>query len=75
MLERLIDQARLELSPVTLKRCTATDHALDALVSALVARAQALGLTHPVPDGADGQVAREGWIHLPVARSLGRMAG
>jgi predicted nuclease with RNAse H fold len=75
MLERLIDRACLRLSSQTVEHCAATDHALDALVSTLAARAQALGLTHPVSDGADAQVAREGWIHLPFDDSLERLAG
>jgi hypothetical protein len=54
--------------------CTATDHAFDAFVCALVARAAAVGLTC-MPDGADRDAAaREGWIHLPAAESLSRLA-
>jgi hypothetical protein len=45
--------------------CIATDHVLDALLSALVARAAARGLTAGPPDSA-GLAAREGWIHLPT---------
>jgi predicted nuclease with RNAse H fold len=48
-----------------------SDHALDALLSAMVARAAALGLTEPPPDDLDPAViAREGWIHLPRVGSL-----
>jgi predicted nuclease with RNAse H fold len=44
--------------------CVASDDCLDALVCALVARAAALGGTHP-PE--DVPLARaEGWIHLPA---------
>lgn len=39
----------------------ASDHALDAVVGALVARAVALGRT---PDTR--MAAREGWIHYPT---------
>jgi hypothetical protein len=46
------------------ERLAAGDHALDALLCALVARAAALGLTHPPP--VSELVAREGWIHVPA---------
>lgn len=50
-----------------------TDHALDALICALVARAVDLGLTDPPPSEPviAQRVAREGWIHLPAEGSLG----
>lgn len=41
----------------------ASDHALDAVICALVARAVALGTTRP-PDTR--VAAREGWIHYPT---------
>ncbi len=44
------------------------DHDLDALLSALVARAVATGRSHPPPPDAAGVAAREGWIHLPSCR-------
>ena len=48
-----------------------TDHALDALLCAIVARAAALGLTERPPAELDAAiVAREGWIHLPHEGSL-----
>lgn len=41
--------------------------AFDALVSALIARAAALGLTTPPEPGEEAErAAREGWIHLPT---------
>ena len=44
-----------------------SDHALDALLAALLARAAALGQTRP-PTPPEREVAqREGWIHLPSA--------
>jgi hypothetical protein len=47
--------------------CLASDHALDAIVSALVAMAARLGLTRPPTTSADMALAvREGWIHLPT---------
>lgn len=46
------------------------EHAFDALIAALVARATALGLT-PLPDADDlPTAAEEGWIHLPPEGSL-----
>lgn len=73
--ERLADDADLELSEATVAACTASDHALDALVCSLVTRAATLGLTHAVPADEDAvRIAREGWIHLPLPDSLGRLA-
>jgi hypothetical protein len=43
-----------------------TSDAFDAFVSALVARAAALGLTELPPAQLAGLAALEGWIHLPV---------
>lgn len=48
----------------------ASDHLLDAFVSALVARAAAVGLTVPIPDDAQTVAATEGWIHLPIRQAL-----
>jgi predicted nuclease with RNAse H fold len=46
------------------------EHAFDALIAALAARAVAKGLTaRPVGEDA-GIAAREGWIHLPDEGSL-----
>lgn len=50
--------------------CTATDHALDAFVCALVARAAALGHVHAVPDEQREAARNEGWIALPLPNSL-----
>jgi hypothetical protein len=48
------------------KMCADSDHALDALVSALVARAVAVGATRQ-PDAGQSQAATsEGWIHIPT---------
>lgn len=47
-------------------RLAASDHALDALLCALLARAVDRGLTgRPPPELADA-AEREGWIHLPT---------
>lgn len=42
-----------------------SDHALDALVSALVALAARVGATHHVPKDDNDAARREGWIHVP----------
>lgn len=52
---------------------TASDHALDAFVCALVARAAAMGLTIAPDPGDTLLAAREGWIHLPVPDALRRL--
>jgi len=54
--------------------CTATDHAFDAFVCALVARAAATGQTRMPPRQDRETAAREGWIHLPATDSLARLA-
>jgi hypothetical protein len=47
--------------------CLDTDHALDAVLAALVTRAAATGRTVPPPDAiAREAAAAEGWIHLPA---------
>jgi predicted nuclease with RNAse H fold len=51
-----------------------TDHALDALVCALVARAAATRRTQPPPDELAEIAAREGWIHLPDEGSPAELA-
>ncbi len=54
--------------------CVRSDHAFDALVAAMVARAAHLRLVHQ-PDDADMELARvEGWIALPLTDSLDRLA-
>lgn len=48
-----------------------SEHAFDALIAALVARATALGLTvQPRNEQEDRAAAVEGWIHLPEPGSL-----
>jgi Protein of unknown function (DUF429) len=48
------------------KMCADTDHALDALVSALVARAVAVGATRQPGRRQSGAAKSEGWIHVPT---------
>lgn len=55
--------------------CIDDDDDLDALVCALIARALQLGLTDPIPHSLRWAALREGWIHLPAADSLERLAG
>jgi Protein of unknown function (DUF429) len=73
ILDGLTTAAGLCLDQEMVARCTASDHCLDALVCALVARAHALNLTHAPAPAHRQQVAREGWIHLPVSDSLARL--
>lgn len=60
----------LAIAPEHAEECATSDHAFDALVASLVARAAALGLTlRPTAD--ELPAARiEGWIALPLAESL-----
>ncbi|MBI5160000.1 MAG: DUF429 domain-containing protein [Micrococcales bacterium] len=46
-------------------RCIEVDHALDAVVAALVARAALRGRFHDVPDALRASARREGWMVLP----------
>jgi hypothetical protein len=48
--------------------CREHDHVLDAVVSALLARAAALGYATPPPDQYRAAALREGWIALPTCR-------
>lgn len=46
--------------------CRCSDHILDAVVSALLARAAALNLTIPPPPDQQAAAQREGWIAIPT---------
>lgn len=50
--------------------CGASDDAFDALLAALIARAVDLGLSDPPSRRQQQIAAEEGWIHLPLRRSL-----
>jgi predicted nuclease with RNAse H fold len=64
---------KIDLSRATRAKYVANEHALDALICSLVARAGALGLTG-LPSRAQATLARkEGWIHLPEPGSLARL--
>lgn len=54
--------------------CRTSDDAFDAVVSAMVARAHALGQWHRPPDDSAGLATLEGWIVVP-ARALGALGG
>jgi hypothetical protein len=66
LLEIVRKRLPLEDPEDLLRTCVDHDHALDALVAALVARAVSLGLTDSM-DLIDDQISREGWIHLPTS--------
>jgi predicted nuclease with RNAse H fold len=55
--------------------CVTSDHALDALLCALVARACALRLTEPAPPEVRPAAVREGWIHVPLGGSFDALPG
>lgn len=46
--------------------CVDVEHAFDALIAALVARAAALGRTSPPPAELRDSATAEGWIHVPT---------
>jgi predicted RNase H-like nuclease len=60
----------LELNAQERALLVASDHLLDALVSAVLARAAAIGVTLPIPDDVRPVAAIEGWIHLPRRQPL-----
>ena len=64
----------LTLDEPTRALCVASDDALDALLSSLVARAAALRLTmKPQTMEQAGRSEVEGWIHVPELGSLGAL--
>jgi predicted nuclease with RNAse H fold len=58
-------RAGLEFAGSARNTCLNSDHAFDALIVALTARAAALGRTEPPPPELLGTARREGWISLP----------
>lgn len=60
----------LELRDEERGRLVASDHLLDALASAFVARALEIGQTLPIRAEHRALAASEGWIHLPVRQPL-----
>ncbi|MET7364822.1 DUF429 domain-containing protein [Streptomyces sp. NPDC005566] len=66
ILAGLADGLSLDISERVRGRCTRSDHDLDGLISAVVARAAACGMTHsPTSDEEQAMAAVEGWMHLP----------
>lgn len=64
-LEKLIPTLRFQ--PGARARCVGNDHAFDALICALTARAVAIGRTVlPVTYEEASRAGMEGWIHVPT---------
>lgn len=62
-------EARLAIrfaAPAIRQACVGSEHAFDALVSALVARAVTLKQTGRPPPELSGLASVEGWIHVPT---------
>jgi predicted nuclease with RNAse H fold len=55
------------------EECIESDHVLDALVAALIARAAHLGLVEPIPEDAQELARTEGWIAIPAEDALNRL--
>jgi len=69
-LNELVDQLQ-QAAPWLLlgdveQACRHSDHILDAVISALLARAAALNLTTPPPADHQDTAHREGWIAIPT---------
>ncbi len=63
----------LTMTEDQIARCIRTDHALDALLSSLVARCFAVGAVEAI-DGRHREIAqREGWIVIPARDALLRL--
>jgi hypothetical protein len=73
IVEILIAQASVTITVAHRDLCVCHDHALDALVAALVARAHAIGLCDPIPEPERDLANIEGWIALPHAGCLARL--
>ncbi len=76
IVDGLVDAAGpwLTVPSGTRDACVAGDDALDAMISGLVARAAATGLSLAPPAADADVVRREGWIHLPRPDSLALLA-
>jgi predicted nuclease with RNAse H fold len=64
----------LRLDAITRHTCCGSDHALDALLAALIARAATQGLCERPPAGQMAMATREGWIALPSVDALDHLA-
>jgi hypothetical protein len=71
----LADRPWLDVPDAAGAACEESDHALDALVAALAARAVQRDLTHPPRTAEQQRLASvEGWIHVPLQDTLERLA-
>jgi predicted nuclease with RNAse H fold len=70
ILDGLVEKAPLELTTEVVERCIASDHVLDSLICAMIARATQLDATHRPPVPPADVIRREGWIELPLHGSL-----
>jgi predicted RNase H-like nuclease len=66
--------AWFSISDLGLELCKNADHALDAFVAALIARASVCGLIEEIPEDLTELAAIEGWIALPRPGSLEALA-
>lgn len=71
----LVERSRtfLSLTEETSALLAASDHLLDALVCALIARAAHIGSTLAIPDVARALAEVEGWIALPERNALSKL--
>jgi hypothetical protein len=67
------EQPWLRISEDHVTLLARNDHAFDALISALVARALMLDRTLPIPEEDRHLAATEGWIHIPEPDSLAQL--
>jgi hypothetical protein len=64
----------LQVSSEVRLACISSDHSLDALISSMIARAAAIGLTQlPATSEEKSLAVVEGWIGIPVPGSLERL--
>ena len=63
----------LHICKTDCEHCFRTDDAFDALICALIARANAVGLTEPIPAAVRAHASTEGWIALPLTGSLDQL--
>lgn len=66
ILEGLEEQLNLEVTDGVRARCRNSDHDLDALIAAVVARAVVCNMTvHPATEEERSMATHEGWMHVP----------
>lgn len=64
----------LEASSVQRGQLVASDHAVDALICAILARTVEIGQALPIPPAQMGRARQEGWIRLPTTSGLAALA-